>query len=343
MSHPRRVRRIALLTLFAFGCATIRVPAQVPPPPAPHPPGPGLAEPELLILFEGPREPDAAEQTRSVETAREALSRAMEGRGAVAASQGAVLKVRERAVVRTSARKTDQTLAIVGIAVTVVLVIVAIVVSMSSGKGSSSGAKTAAARPASAARAMPAPPARFTSPGRIAPAPPPGTARVNPPLPPRPRVPLAPIYPAFAPDIGFHVGFLFVFPPPEPYLEPPYAGPPDAEPPAFQAPYAAPPGAPAQGPAVASGAEPPAEPPPPPIPPPPPFNLANRGFFDGEEAQLEIVLEDARTGQPLWASYVREKIDPRDPEELAGLVEKALLGQAWAAKQPAAAREPAPR
>jgi hypothetical protein len=127
--------------------------------------------------------------------------------------------------------------------------------------------------------------------------------------------------PAPAWDVGFHVGFLFVFAPPHEhaYPVPPYAPPPE-------------PG-PAPAPEPVPDAQAAATEPPPPIPPPPPFSLVERGFFAGEETQLEVVLADAGTGQPLWASYVREKIDPRDPEEVARLVERALAGQAWARQQ----------
>lgn len=323
--YRRGVRKLALLTLLTFGCATIRVPAQAPPA-APGPPGPGLAEPEIEILMEGPKEADAAESGRAVAEAREALARAMEGRGAVAAEQGAVLRVREQAVVRTSSRKSDQAWAIVGMIVGVVVVVAVIIIAATSGKGSSSKATPAGAAPARGPRVMPAAPARFSTPRAVVPAPPPGAA---PRLVPRPPVPRY-YAPAPAWDVGFHVGFLFVFPPPyEPaYPVPPYR--PDLPPPG---PVAEPQPPPAEPP------PPPAEPPPPPaeppplIPPPPPFSLAERGFFDGEETQLEVVLADARTGQPLWASYVREKVDPRDPAEVARLVEQALAGQAWARKQ----------
>ncbi len=321
------MRWLALLTLLTFGCATIRVPAGAPAA-APRPAGPGLAEPEIEIVMEGASEVDPAESARAVEAAREALAGAMEGRGAVAAEQGAIIRVREKAVVRTSGRKTNQVLAVVGMVVVVVAVVALVIIEATSGKGSSRSAKSSGAvpsrpAPARAASVAPAVPARFSAPRPVVPAPSPGA------FPRLPRPPPPTYYPAPAWDVGFHVGFLFVFPPPyEPaYPPPPYAA----------APMEAPPEAPAPSPAPEAG---PLEAEPPPIPPPPPFSLANRGFLDGEETQLEVVLEDARTGRPLWASYVREKVDPRDPGEIAGLLERALAGQAWARKQVPAARSP---
>jgi len=323
--YRRGVRKLALLTLLTFGCATIRVPAQAPAA-EPRSLGPGLAEPEIEILMEGSKEADAAESGRAVEEAREALARAMDGRGAVAAEQGAVLRVREQAVVRTSSRKADQAWAIVGMIVGVVVVVAVIIIAATSGKGSSQKATPAGAATARGPRVMPAAPARFSAPHAVLPAPSPAAvprAVPRPPLPP-PRY----YAPAPAWDIGVHVGFLFVFPPPyeTAYPVPPYAPLPEAQ----------------LGPAPGRvpEAQPPAAEPPLPIPPPPPFSLAERGFFGGEETQLEVVLADARTGQPLWASYVREKVDPRDPEAVGRLVEKALAGQSWASKRGSA---PPPR
>ncbi len=330
--YGRTVRKLALLTLLTFGCATIRVPAQGPAAVPAGAPGPGLAEPEIEILMEGPKPPDASESERTVAQAREALARAMEGRGTVAAEQGAVLRVQERAVVRTSSRKADQTWAYVGIVVGFVVVVAVIVIAAVSGKGSSSKAPAAHATPARGARAMPAAPARFSAPRPVSPAPPPGGL---PRLAPGLRVPAPPprfYAPAPTWDVGFHFGFLFVLPPPEPaYPAPPYAYAPGPPPEEWAAPAAPGPVPEAQ----------PQAPEPPPIPPPPPFSLADRGFFAGEETQLEVVLADARTGQPLWAGYVREEVDPRDPEAVARLLEKALAGQSWARKQGPAA--PGPR
>lgn len=107
----------------------------------------------------------------------------------------------------------------------------------------------------------------------------------------------------------------------------------------------------APAPAVRPGAQPvylaprPYAPPPPigvfvglnvavPVGPPPPLAglppteawLASRGWFDGDEIELSVELQDPVTGGVRWHRTVRRGADPRDPNALGGLLEQALEG-----------------
>ena len=125
------MRRIALVTLLAFGCATARPPERAAVPPG-LPARIALAEPELELWMEGTRALDPAESDRTLRESRDALSRALSGRGLDASEPEQVLVVRERAIARTGERKIAQVWSTVGIVIGfVVVAVVAILLSRS--------------------------------------------------------------------------------------------------------------------------------------------------------------------------------------------------------------------
>ena len=196
-SRTLAMRLTALLTLLAFGCATARQPqpgvtSEVPSPSARI----ALAEPELELWMEGTRPVDPQESARTLDESREALSRALEGRGLDDVSEPSqLLVVRAREIARTGERKAAQVWSAVGIVVVVVAVVVAAVL-LSRSKSSSGGSRGARA-------AVPATP-------RVGP-----VARA-PLFVPRPYVP--------PPPIGVSVGFDVVVPV-APVMPVPYADP----------------------------------------------------------------------------------------------------------------------
>ncbi len=141
------MRPIALVTLLAFGCATARPPEPVAVPPVP-PVRIALAEPELELWMEGTRPIDPTESDRTLRESREALSRALSGRGLDMSDPEQLLVVRERAIARTGERKSAQIWSTVGIVIGfVVVAMVAILLSRS--RSSSGGPRAAhAAAPA---------------------------------------------------------------------------------------------------------------------------------------------------------------------------------------------------
>ncbi len=184
------MRRTALLTLFAFGCATARppeadaflsaAPARV-----------ALAEPELELWMEGTHTVDPQESARALEESREALSQAVAGRGLEVSEPEQLLVVRERAIARTGERRSAQAWSTVGIVVGfVVVAVVAILLSRS--KSSSGGPRSRhTAVPAVPRGAVGARPAYF-APRRYPPPPPIGVAvgfNVLVPIGPAPPVP----------------------------------------------------------------------------------------------------------------------------------------------------------
>jgi hypothetical protein len=113
------MRRVALLTLLFFGCATSRPPSMLSLPLAgPAPQRVALAEPELELWLEGTQRVDPAEAARALDQGRAALAHAVEGRGLDGVdAPDALLVVRVRAVSRTSDRRTAQYAAAGGIVV----------------------------------------------------------------------------------------------------------------------------------------------------------------------------------------------------------------------------------
>src|SRR5437899_969003 len=157
------LRRIALLTLLAFGCATVRVPVTASEEPGD---GAGVVAPPIVELWiessdQVPPGLAAGPEART----RSALNAALaerDIRSDAAGATDAVLFVRERAVAVTEARHSQQTWAKVGIVVGIVVVVAAVVIlAVSGSKGSSSKApKTTVPKAAPVAvkpRAIPVP------------------------------------------------------------------------------------------------------------------------------------------------------------------------------------------
>ena len=330
------LRRIALLTLLAFGCATVRVPATATADPAD---GAGVIAPPIVELFIESSEPVPPEQAASLDAqARGALAVALSAReipSDAAGATDAVLFVRERAVAVTEARHSQQNWAKVGIVVGFVVVIAAVVIlAVSGSKGSSSAGKVAKAPTPKAAPVAVKPRAVPVSSPKVAPQ----VARAVPlPRYPAPTYPM-PGYPVsryYRPSPVF-IGFYFDFwiPPrplvlaPEPVEDPWYA--PDAPPPLV-------PGGPFDEPADLS------EPPPPdpdalagvalqlpPLAQAVNFPVDDRGFFSGPQTAVQLDLLDRSTGRLLWSKAVSSDADPADAKAVAKLVDDAFAGQSWA-------------
>ena len=299
------MRRVALITLVAFGCATVRVP--VAPLGEPADAAGSIAPPLTELWLESPDPVGEPERAHAEQQAREALAFAMQGRAIAASALGAsdaVLFVRERAVGVTDARRSQQNWAKVGIVVGVVLVVAVIVIAVVAGRGKGVSKASGPAAPAPV-RATPVPIRRVL------------------PLPvPRggPRF-AGPVY------VGFYFDFWI---PPRPLILAPVE---DAAyfPPEPPAPLAS-----------ASDEPPPAleistEPPPPPpdltLPPldsPADFNVRERGFFDGPRTAVQLDLVDRASGRLLWSKAVAGDANPLDAREVAALIDEALGGQAWA-------------
>lgn len=188
------MRRVALVTVLCFGCATGRPPTvgQVPLLGAP-PARVALAEPTLELWMEGTHAPSPAESADALDRSRVALARALEGRSGFVGNEGeepdALLAIHARAVARTGERRSAQVGSVVaGVILFVAVVVVVIVLSTrSSGKSHGSGA--------------------FPAPTRVAPAPVPWRGQPFHPVAPAPfffgwavglqvNVPLAPATPA---------------------------------------------------------------------------------------------------------------------------------------------------
>jgi hypothetical protein len=154
---PAGLRRVAVLTVFAFGCATVRVPASTIPDSSPvHG---SFAEPQVELWLESGKNVSPAESAEASAQAKAALQSAL---SRVSAPQGdAILAVRAQGVARTSSRKTDQRAATAGIVVGAVVVVAAVVVALVASKGRSGGgsaARGASARPPPVPRVRPGPP-----------------------------------------------------------------------------------------------------------------------------------------------------------------------------------------
>ena len=144
------MRLVALLVLFAFGCATVRVPVTAAEEPADE--AGTIAPPITELWLESSEEVPAAVARAAERDTRDALDSALRRHEIPATAAGAsdaVLFVRERAVGLTSERKSQQRWAKVGVVVGFVVVLAAAVYLAAKGSGgkrsSSSQAKSASA------------------------------------------------------------------------------------------------------------------------------------------------------------------------------------------------------
>jgi hypothetical protein len=316
------LRRIALLTLLAFGCATVRVPVTTTDQPADST---GVIAPPIVELWiESSKEVPAELASTTEARTRSAMAEALSGReipSGAAGATDAVIFVRERAVAVTEARHSQQTWAKVGIVVGIVVVVAAVVIlAVSGSKGSSSNGSKSAKTPVPKGAPVAVKP-------RAVP--------VAPPLPPVPTVARAmplPRYGYYRPSPVF-VGFYFDFwIPPRPLVLEPEA----VEQP-WYAPEPPPPLAPDSTDEIALEPAPP-EPDPiaavalqlPPLADPMTFSVHDRGFFAGPQTAIQLDLLDRATGELLWSKAVSAEADPTDPKAMAKLVDRALAGQPWA-------------
>jgi hypothetical protein len=313
------VQWIALLTLFAFGCATVRVTA-LPETEVVDAPG-TIAPPVVELWVESSEGVSPAESERAAEAAQQAISQALSELQVSATALGAadaVLFVRERGVALTDARSRQQTWAKLGIVAVVAALIVAVVVSSRSGGGRNHFTRAAMPR-ASGGGATVRPIARNVVP-----------------IPAGPRAPrFLPHYspvPVFV-SFNFFIPLqpLVVVPVPEDDAQP---FPPDAPIPMIEA-APLPPGLETEQLATNDGPPAPAEAAPPPLElprlePPAGFDVENRGFFDGTQIGLQLDLLDRATGELLWSKPVASDGNPCDPRDVGKLLAAALDGQAWA-------------
>jgi hypothetical protein len=146
------MRTTALLTLLAFGCATVQSPPARPPPASVG--RVALAEPQLELWMEGTRPVDPKESARALEASRVALEQAVAGRGLDGvADPEELLVVRVRAIKRTDERKSAQVWSAVGIVfVAVAIVVTAVLLSRSGSKSSRGPGTPRAVVPAGGAR-----------------------------------------------------------------------------------------------------------------------------------------------------------------------------------------------
>ena len=316
------VKRIATVTLLAFGCATVRVPVAPLGEPAD---APGTVAPPLTELWlESSQEVAPAEARKADAQARAALAWAVARReisSHAAGASDAVLFVRERAVGLTGARRSQQAWAKVGIVAGVVVVVAAALFALTRGGSSSAPSAKAPKAPAPVTvkpRAVPVSPA------------------VRPPPSLGHAVPLRPL-PVYRPSpvfVGFSVNFSVAPTPlvlaPDPAEEQWYA-PPPPHPLAVETEDAPPD-------SIALSDAPPAPEPEPPASPmqlPPlqelvAFRVQDRGFFAGPVTALQLDVVDRVTGETVWSKAVRADADPLDAVAVAKVLDEALAGQGWA-------------
>jgi len=323
------MRPVALLTLLAFGCATVRVPVASAGDPA-EPEG-AIAPPMLDLWLESSDPVPPAERDRAGQQAREALDQALQGRRVAPHAQGAadpVLFVRERGVGLTAARRSQQTWAKVGIVVGIVVVVAVVVIAIASGKGGESGSKAAGAAHVATPVTHATVPVVMRP--HVVPAPLPGP--VVPGVGHAAHLPRAWGPRVYGPDVPFIWWDFNFYVPPEPLVLAPEG---DEPPPAFAV---------DDGPSpIIADAEPPApeqQPEPPPPPPPPElqlpllaesvdFPVQDRGFFAGPRTALQVDLLDRATGRAVWTRAVADDVDPLDARAVARLMDDALEGQDW--------------
>jgi hypothetical protein len=322
------VKRTAMLTVFTFACATVRVPVVALGEPAD---AAGTVAPPLTELWlESSEEVPPDEARRADAQARAALASALAGReipSDAAGASDAVLFVRERAVGLTGARRTQQTWAKVGIVAGVVVVVAVAVFALTRGGNSQApSAKAPKATTPVKPRAVPVSPA-------VRPAPSLGHA-----------APLRPVR-VYSPSpifVGFSVNFWVA---PQPLVLAP-----DTAEDQWYAPAPPPPlladavdgAAPGAGPLALADAPPPPDaepgPPAPPMELPPlldplAFRVEERGFFAGPVTALQLDVIDRSTGRAVWSKAVSADADPLDAEAVAKVLDEALAGQSWATRR----------
>ena len=308
------IRWISLLTLLAFGCTTVRIPASGPTEPID---GAGVIAPPITELWIESSEEVPAELARRTDAqVRVALAEARAGRQIPRDAGGAsdaVLFVRQRAVALTEARHSQQNWAKVGIVVGAVVVVVALVaIAVSGAKGSPSTAKATKATTPKAATPVAVRPSVPINKGVVHAVP----------LPP-PRYYYRP--PPFM--IGFSINFWIPPRPlvlaPEPSVE---AYPPDAPPPLLpEAPFDDDDAPPPPDPELAVVA----------LQLPPlaevvSFPVQDRSFFAGPQTAIQVDLLDRADGRLLWSKAVSAEAEPTDAKALSKLLDEALAGADWA-------------
>jgi hypothetical protein len=315
------VRTAAVLTLLAFGCTTVRVPAL---PAGELQDAPGtIAQPSIELWLESSDPVPQPQSDMAADAAREAISRALSEVRISSSALGAtdaVLFVRERGVALTDARRSQQTWAKVGIVVGVVVVVVGIIIGVTKATGSHGGSNHVVRAPAAVG----------------------GTV-----VRPRPVAPIPYVPRYYAPAPPIFIGFNFVIPiqpmvyrseTPESEDDLPF--PPDAPAPMVTAP-APPPEAPgssglphppeayaSNGPPAPPDAGPPIELPP--LSPPADFVVEDRGFFAGPHVALQVDLVDRATGEVLWSRPVASDGNPLDVNDVRQLLHAALVNESWA-------------
>jgi hypothetical protein len=312
------VRQIAVLTLFAFACTTVRV-AALPPGEAADAPG-TVAPPIVELWVESSEAVSQAQTDRAAEDARsalgQALSRVQISSSAMGASD-AVLFVRERGVALTQAREHQQTWAKVGIVAGVAALIIAVVVANHTGVGPRHLAR--AGRPNTFGGTPVRPIVRSFGPGAAGPR---YFPRSSPifvdwslviPLQPMVYRPDADDAQPFPPDAPVP---MIEAPPPPPTM--------DSSPGLAAEDAAPPPDSPAGDEAEAAPLELP------PLSPPADFSVSDRGFFDGNHLALQLDLFDRATGELLWSKSLASGGNPCDQGDVRNLVASALAGQPWA-------------
>lgn len=332
------LRRLALLSTALLACTTVRTPVSTIGDQVPL--RGGRPEPQVELWVESDRPLSPAEEERARTEARDALTRALEGR---AEPDGdALLVLRAQGVSRTPGHRRDQAAATAGLVVGAVVVVAAVVVAIvyggkgSGGKGVGSGHghvgsghghggfPTLSAAGRGAGRA-----AGHGSSALAAAAATRGSSRPFFGAPRRPSLPApGPGFPArpapgprpwrAGPAVDLDLGFWWVLPA-EPAEEP--------YPPAWAPPLALP--AAPQEPGAEAWDEPGAEPEAIPLPPPPQLPVEQRGFFAGDRLTLEAVLVDRETGETLWVKRLDTKADPRDPGAVRAAVDQLLSPGGW--------------
>lgn len=282
----RELRALALFVTFAYGCATVRVPASAIGPVVPvHD---GAAEPQVELWLESGQDVTPAEADRATVEARAALERALASRRVTEGEQ--LLVVRAQGVSRTPSRKADQQAAVAGMVVGAVVIVAAVVVAIVAGKGGGGkgGGKVGGAK----IRPAPAP---------VASVPRPAPRPVAVPRPVRPA-PVASRPHRSPVHLGVHADVHVPYPVPrdDTFASGVYLG-------RVHEPEASG-GAPAE---LA-------------LPPPPPLDVDRRGFFAKDLLRLELTLVDRATGAPLWVKTVEGEIDPRSAEAVKALLDGAL-------------------